>query len=210
MRNERRPGYIKITAAVIILVFGLVLLLQVVSPFLGREDEAGQNEKASDEVAVQQVDEEIADEGSPDGEAPKKEVPGDEQPEKANDPAKYMTISQEGNIDIGVNYLTPITGDTDTLTFEVILGTHSVDLTEFSDVRKYVEIRTDTGVLINDGFEWELQSGESHHISGLLKIKNEIEGNPIVGPDTKSFKLVFKNIPDKSEREHVYEGEKLK
>ena len=61
-----------------------------------------------------------------------------------------MTISQEGNIDIGVNYLNPKTGDKDTLTFEVTLGTHSIDLTEYEDIRKYVELRTDAGVAISD------------------------------------------------------------
>ncbi len=95
------------------------------------------------------------------------------------------------------------------VTFEVSLGTHSIDLTEYKDIRKFVELRTDSGVVITEGFEWVVENAENHHINGILKIKNNIEEKPIIGQDTKSFKLIFKNIPDEGEREHLYEGEKL-
>ncbi len=138
----------------------------------------------------------------------KEEAPA-EQPNKTETidiTVQYMTISQKGNIDIAVNYLNPLIGSTDVLTFEVSLGTHSIDLTEYKDIRKFVELRTDTGVVVTEGFEWVVENAENHHINGILKIKNNMEEKPIIGQDTKSFKLIFKNIPDEGIREHLYEG----
>ncbi|KAF5049057.1 hypothetical protein SDC9_58044 [bioreactor metagenome] len=114
-----------------------------------------------------------------------------------------MTFSQNGNIDIIVNYLNPVIGSSDVLTFEISLGTHSVSLSKYKDISKYVQLITDTGIVISEGFEWDLQNAEDHHTSGILKIKNYIDGKLIVGEDTKSFKLIFKNIPDTSERAYI-------
>jgi hypothetical protein len=65
-------------------------------------------------------------------------------------------------------------------------------------------------LVISDGFEWDLENSEIYHISGNLKIKNNFEGVPIIGQDTRSFKLVFKDIGSSNGREHVYEGDKLR
>lgn len=194
MGYGKRTGFIKITAIVITLVFGLTLFLGVGSAFLGNKNKADGNGVYEDNAVQQQ----------------KEEIPV-EQPDKAGGAAKYMTISKHGDIDIGVNYLNPVTGDKDNLNFEISIETHSASLTKYKDLTKFVELKTDAGVVISDGFEWtEEKSNDGHHIGGLLKIKNSIAGNPIVGPDTKSFRLVFKNIDGVSEREHVYEGDKLK
>lgn len=149
MGYGKRARFTKITAVSIALLFVVTLLLGLASPFLGDKNKTAGDEGISDvEVWL-----------------PQKEKAPAEELNKSNVAAKYVTISQEGNIDIGVNYLNPKTGDKDTLTFEVILGTHSIDLTEYKDIRKYVELRTDTGVVISDGFEWTLESSESHDIS---------------------------------------------
>ena len=199
MDYKKRSGYIKIIAVVATLVFVSALVLGVGSSFWRSEskDIKGSYDEIPDEKALLQQKEE----------APV-EQPG--KTDRSDLTVKYMTISQKGNIDIIVNYLNPISGAKDTLEFEVSLGTHSIDLTGYKDIRKYVELRTDAGVVVNEGFEWDVANAENHHISGILKIKNDIRGKPVVGQDTKSFKLVFKNIPDASEREHLYEGEKLK
>ena len=138
------------------------------------------------------------------------------QPDAASDSAKYMTNSSADNIDILVNYLNPVTGDKDFLKFDVIMGTHSVDLSKYEDLSKYVELRTESGVAVSSGFEW-LDCGVDprylksfHHISGKLKIENQAAGKSIIGADTKSFRLVFKNIGSTAEREHLYELDKLK
>lgn len=195
MGYKTRIGYIKIIAVVVTLVFVSALVLRVGSSFWNSESKVikGPNDGIFNQKALLQ----------------QKEEPPVEQLSKTDGSdliAKYMTISQKGNIDIVVKYLNPELGAKDILAFEVSLGTHSIDLTEYKDIRKYVELRTDTGAAITEGFEWVLENAENHHIKGILKIKNIIEGKSVVGQDTKSFKLVFKNIPDASEREHLYDG----
>lgn len=181
---------------IVVAVFVLILIAVYISFFSGGKREKVANEKLpEDNISVQQNKEELA-----------------EQPQLNNsdNSVKYMTISQNGNIDIIVTYLNPVIGSSDVLTFEISLGTHSVSLSKYKDISKYVQLITDTGIVISEEFEWDLQNSEDHHISGILKIKNDIDGKLIVGENTKLFKLVFKNIPDTSEREHIYEGEKLK
>lgn len=201
MSYKKRSGYIRIIAVAITLVFVSALVIGIGSSLWSNErkdiEAKGSYSEIPDEKVVLQQ---------------KEEAPV-EKPSKTGSSditVKYMTISQKGNIDIAVNYLNPVSGAKDTLAFEVLLGTHSINLTEYKDIRKYVELRTDTGVVVTEGFEWDVENAENHHISGILKIKNDIDGKPIIGQETKSFKLVFKNIPDASEREHLYEGEKLR
>ncbi|MGD9568957.1 MAG: hypothetical protein AB7V48_11660 [Sedimentibacter sp.] len=196
MSYRKMNGFTRLIIVVAVLVFILTLIMSFTSFLSDSNEKKVSNEKVAEEnISVQQNEEEPVEQSQSDG---------------SNNTVKYMTISQNGNIDIIVNYLSSSIGDKDVLTFEVSLGTHSVSLSKYKDIREYVELVTDTGIVVSEGFEWELQNGEDHHTSGILKIKNEIDGKPIVGEDTKSFKLVFRNIPDKSEREHIYEGEKLK
>lgn len=199
MNYKKRSGYIKIIAVSVTLVFVSALVLWVGSYFWRSESKyiKGPYDEIPDEKALlQQKEEALVEQLS--------------KTDRSELTEKYMTISQSGNIDIVVKYLNPESGAKDILAFEVSLGTHSIDLTEYKDIRKYVELQTDDGTAIDEGFEWVLENAENHHIRGVLKIKNDIEGKPVVGQDTKSLKLIFKNIPDASEREHLYEGEKLK
>ncbi|MGD9678837.1 MAG: hypothetical protein AB7V16_10905 [Vulcanibacillus sp.] len=196
MSYRKMNGFTRLITVVAVLVFVLTLIIGLTSFLSGSNEKKVSNEKVAEEnISVQQNEEEPVEQTQSDG---------------SDNAVKYMTISQNGNIDIFVNYLNPSIGSKDVLTFEVSLGTHSVSLSKYKDIRKYVELVTDTEIVVSEGFEWELQNAEDHHISGLLKIKNDIDGKSIVREDTKSFKLVFKNIPDTSEREHIYEGEKLK
>lgn len=194
MNYRKKNGFTRLV--IVVAVFVLILIAVYISFFSGGKEKKVSDEKIpEDNIFVQQNKEELA-----------------EQPQLNNsdNSVKYMTISQNGNIDIIVTYLNPVIGSSDVLTFEISLGTHSVSLSKYKDIRKYAQLITDTGIVISEGFEWDLQNSEDHHISGILKIKNDIDGKLIVGDNTKSFKLVFKNIPDTSEREHIYEVEKLK
>lgn len=192
-------GYRKMNGRIrlIAVVFLSTLILGLAAFLLGNKDEKTSYKEVPEEKVLLQQKEDLPVEPS-------------DKPVASDITVKYMTISQKGNIDITVNYLTPVSEDKDMLAFEVSIGTHSVDLTKYKDVRKYAEIRTDDRIAASEGFEWDVVNAESHHISGILKIKNNIEGSPIIGEETKSFKLIFRNIPDGSEREHLYEGEKLK
>lgn len=201
MRNKKKSGYIMIVAVITALAFISALVIGFSSLLWGNESKDIEVKKASSEVlnekSVLQQNEEAT-------------VNQPSKTETSDVTVKYMTISQDGNVDVVVNYLNPVIGSSDFLVFEVSLGTHSIDLTEFKDIRKFVELRTDTGVVVTEGFEWDVENAGNHHITGTLKITNIIDDKPIIGQDTKSFKLVFKNIPDESEREHLYEGDKLK
>ncbi len=194
MNYRKMNGFTRLV--IVVAVFVLILIAVYISFFSGGKREKVANEKLpEDNISVQKNKEESVEQS---------------QSDNSDNTVKYMTISQNGNIDIIVNYLNPVIEFSDVLTFEISLGTHSVSLSEYMDIRKYVQLITDAGIVISEGFEWDLQNAEDHHISGILKIKNDIDGKLIIGEDTKSFKLVFKNIPDTSEREHIYEGEKLK
>ena len=194
MGYSKKTGFKRIAIFIVALIFGLTLLFGAASTYLSSKAETRAAEGLFDQNSAVQ---------------PNKEIP-EGQPGNTNFLAKYMTFSQANNIDIIVNYTSPVNKDKDTLTFDITIDTHSVDLTKYVDIRKFVELRTDAGIKISNGFEWDLESGEGHHIGGVLKIKNDIDGKPIVDSDTKSFKLVFKNIGDTGETEHVYEGDMLK
>ena len=114
----------------------------------------------------------------------------------------YMTSSEYGNIYLDVLFKNAYEKDKDTLDFEVMLDTHTEDLSEYYELDKFVELRVD-GAIINDGFEWERRGG-GHHVSGILGIKNSYQGKKIVDENTKELQLVFKNIGGTKERKHLY------
>jgi flagellar basal body-associated protein FliL len=192
--DKKKFGSKKIITWIIILIFGGTSVLGAALSYFGNKATAETSKGISESTKTTQSNEQ----------APV------QQPSNANAISKYITFSENGNIEIIVNYMSPVNKDQDNLTFEVLLDTHSVDLSKYVDIRKYVELRTDAGITIKDGFEWNLENKEAHHISGILKVKNNIDGKPVVGSDTKSFKLVFKNIGETGEREHVYQGDSLK
>lgn len=123
---------------------------------------------------------------------------------------KYLTYSEGGNVNIGVIFMNPISKDLDTLEFMVMLDTHSEDLARYKELNKFVELRTDNGLVVTEGFVWEAESDEGHHVSGSLKIKNSYKGKPILDSNTGYLKLVFKNIASVKEREHVYQDDTLR
>lgn len=139
-----------------------------------------------------------------------------EEPDSSEDlnPARketdYLTFSNKGNVDIGIIFMNPITGDNENLVFMVMLNTHSVDLSQYDKLTDFIELQTDTGMIAGKNFEWAESSTESHHVNGILKIKNSFEGTPIFTDDTKYLKLIFKDIGAEGEREHLYQGEKLR
>lgn len=106
--------------------------------------------------------------------------------------------------------MNPISKDQDTLEFIVILDTHSEDLSQYKELGKFVELKSDDGITITDGFVWEAESDEGHHVSGSLKIKNSYKEKPIFDNNTRYLKLIFKNIAGVKAVEHVYQGDTLR
>lgn len=123
---------------------------------------------------------------------------------------KYFTSSDGGNIEVGVVFKNPITKNNENLEFQVELNTHSVDLSEYKELNKFVSLEINDRTIIDKGFVWESDSEGGHHISGILKIKNTYNGKPILNNETKSVKLIFKNIGGVETRQHVYQSNTLK
>ncbi|AOY77751.1 hypothetical protein [Clostridium formicaceticum] len=121
--------------------------------------------------------------------------------------AKYYTSSIGGNIEIGVIFKNPLMDNNDDLVFDVVLNTHSVDLTKYKELSNFLELKTEDNMIIRDGFIWEADNEDSHHMSGVLKIKNSYDGKPIYTENTNYLNLIFKNIGDITEREHIYKDD---
>ncbi|MDK2934418.1 MAG: hypothetical protein PWP27_2228 [Clostridiales bacterium] len=186
--SKKRNKLLAIIAVVVVGAFIFTMLLPTLSaPFIDKDDNVP--------VALQDK------ENNSQQDNPKT---------KANNEAKYFTSSIGGNVDVGVLFLNPLVNDTDNVLFNVMLNTHSVDLTKYEELAKYVELQIDEDIIIKDGFIWEGENQNGHHISGTLKIKNDYEGAPIFDDNTKSLKLVFKNIAGVKERVHIYKGDTLR
>lgn len=132
-----------------------------------------------------------------------------QQSDKGNELNKYYTQGRAGSIDIGVIFLTPSSGDKNSLSFEIELGNHTIDLSKYNNLNKLAELDVD-GVVISDGFTWTSEEGSGHHIVGVLKVSNSYKGQPVLKSDTKELKLILKNIEGAKETEFVYKGDTLK
>ncbi|WHH59996.1 hypothetical protein [Petroclostridium sp. X23] len=181
---KRKSNALAITAVVVLIAFGLTMLMPIVF--------AAFNKDAKDIPVPKQTDNDSS-----------------QQNTTQNNEAKYFTSSNGGNVDIGVIFMNPIEKDETDLVFKVMLNTHSVDLSDYSELNKYVKLKTKE-ITIEDGFVWDSDSSDGHHISGTLKIKNQYDGKPILDDKTEYIKLVFKNIAGVKEREHVYTKETLR
>jgi hypothetical protein len=188
--NKKKSKFLPIIAIVVVGAFIFTMLLPTIFAALGTEKgslpEWSQNKKDT----LQQAN---SIEAGPTG-----------------NEAKYFTSSKGGNVDVGVIFMNPIVSNEDYLVFKVMLNTHSVDLTKYSNLNKFVELQVSDNVVIKDGFIWESESNEGHHISGTLKVKNDYNGKPILTDDTEYLKLIFKNIADVKEREHIYKKDTLR
>ncbi|MGE4283535.1 MAG: hypothetical protein AB7G87_07395, partial [Clostridia bacterium] len=132
-----------------------------------------------------------------------------EKDDTQNNEAKYFTRSTGGNVDIGVIFMNPNQKTSGDLVFKVMINTHSVDLSKYNELSKYVELRTNE-TIIKDQFIWDSESSEGHHVNGILKVKKQYNGKPVLGDKTEYMKLVFKEIAGVPEREHVYTKETLR
>ena len=91
-----------------------------------------------------------------------------------------------------------------------MINTHSVDLAQYDELTDFVKLQTDKGLTIIDNFDWTKETGDSHHVTGILKIENIYDGTPLFDNNTEYLKLVFKNIVEVDVREHLYQDETLR
>ncbi|MDA8211287.1 MAG: hypothetical protein M0021_05335 [Clostridia bacterium] len=114
--------------------------------------------------------------------------------------------SDAANVTVDIVFFNPLEAvPQDELVFRVALNTHSVPLSKYNIV-KSVQITTDKGVSIEEGFAWQPESEANHHRSGLLKVRN----TGILDEDTKWVRLELKNLSGVPIREFKWEGADLK
>lgn len=114
--------------------------------------------------------------------------------------------SDAANVTADIVFLNPLEAvPKDDLAFRVALNTHSAPLSEY-DIVKSVQLTTDKGVSIEEGFAWQPESEANHHRSGLLKLKN----TGIFDKDTKWVRLELKNLDGVPIREFKWEGADFK
>lgn len=82
----------------------------------------------------------------------------------------------------------------ETLDFEIVLNTHSVDLS--MDLAMLASLTTDTGITIQ-AVNWEAPLG-GHHVSGTLSFPAEADGNAVLdGATTFTVSIVNVDAPER-------------
>jgi hypothetical protein len=109
----------------------------------------------------------------------------------SNDSA--MRIDQQGAIIVEI---TPLNLDapTDTLEFNVVMTTHSIDL--IMDLATLATLTTDTGVSVESSL-WDAPLG-GHHVEGKLIFPTTKDGKPILEGATKlTLTIINVDVPSR-------------
>ena len=102
--------------------------------------------------------------------------------------------SEGGNVTVKVTWQGTATGPV----FTVAMDTHSVDLDRY-DLRQLAVLRTDQGQEIQPT-GWDAPKG-GHHREGTLTFPaTTADGQPFLGPNTRSVELVIRNVAGVPER----------
>lgn len=110
--------------------------------------------------------------------------------------------SRGSNITLDVEFKNYQDEDPEFWEFEVFINTHSEDLSRYSKLGNFLDVKVDE-VPVQPEIIFE-RRGAGHHITNILRIKNEYEGRKLLDKGTKDIKLIFKNIGDVKERVHSY------
>lgn len=110
--------------------------------------------------------------------------------------------SENSEVDLEVEFKNYQKEDPEFLEFEVFLNTHSEDLSQYDNFVDFLKLIVDE-VPVNTEIFLE-KRGSGHHISNILKIKNDYQGKKILDENTKEIKLIFHNISGVEERIHSY------
>lgn len=82
----------------------------------------------------------------------------------------------------------------ETLDFEIVLNTHSIDLS--MNLATLATLTTDTGKVIQ-AISWDAPLG-GHHVSGTLSFPAEVEGNPVLeGVSQVTLTIVNVDAPER-------------
>ncbi|MBS4026017.1 MAG: hypothetical protein KGZ96_10140 [Clostridia bacterium] len=117
-----------------------------------------------------------------------------------------LRTNNQKAITVKAYLLNPISEVGPELTFELIIDTHSVEISTY-DILLNVSIITESGIsLTGKDFLWESTSKESHHLSGLLIVPQEIVK---LGPSLGELSLELYDLGSVPVRKLVWEPELL-
>lgn len=129
--------------------------------------------------------------------------------EKENRVEEYVQSDGQGAVDIAVTLENMVEEyKEDELVFKIMLNTHSVNL-DGIDYANLVELTTDKGVKIQEGFTWEIGQGGGHHLNGFLKIPKEYGGKDILKDSTESITLKITGLDGDQASEFTWSKEHL-
>lgn len=113
----------------------------------------------------------------------------------------------QGEVTIKIAFLNPTHQDEDYFNFEVYLNTHSVELDKY-DLGEITTLFIGNNMKIMEGIEWEALGG-GHHISGMLKVPREYEGEKTNYVEEDFIELEIKDLADIASRKFKWEKEEL-
>lgn len=108
-------------------------------------------------------------------------------------------VDSQGSVTIQATLL-PEKSHTNLLTFEIVMNTHSGDLLQY-DIRDQAQLSFGTTINRTGTFEWKYTNKDSHHMSGYLMWKGNI--------DEDDINLELKNIENIPTRLFTWEKKDL-
>jgi hypothetical protein len=129
---------------------------------------------------------------APGAEAPQVDTPlGEVQTENAQAMiavAQETLVDEQGAVSVAITPL-EVAQDAATLSFEVAMNTHSVDLG--MDLAQLATLTTDTGAAVT-ATTWTGEAG-GHHVSGVLSFPTDNDGAPLLEGAT-TITLTLENV----------------
>lgn len=119
--------------------------------------------------------------------------------------AYFLTEAQadeQGAVTVSVTQLN-LNGPTETLDFNVVMDTHSVDLS--MDLAEQAELTTDTGLVVTAN-GWDGARG-GHHVSGTLSFPAVIDGETVLNNVTR-LTLTLRDV-DAAERVFTWQLQEI-
>lgn len=109
------------------------------------------------------------------------------------DEESLMRFDSQNGIDIAVVFNNLLEDDNEYIIFKVMINNHRIDLEdiEYADLSK---LKLSDGTEINEGFQWELEGGGGHHISGYLKLPRTYNGDNVINDKVDNIQLEIEGV----------------
>ncbi len=119
-----------------------------------------------------------------------------------------MIATNFDNIGITITSYENIFLEKEEIVFEVIFGTHSVDLDKYITLKDYLSIAVDDTAIPEENVRW-VSEGGGHHFSGLITIINQYEGGYYINNESNEVNVIIQGIETDRIREHLFVNNKM-